>query len=104
MQTLELEKDVIVGLLLGSKEHRLKLLSNDKVLESLDIDFFRFMIAPTGDTKEGSFWDEKDYSLYDVIEILQVLAYNRHKTKDSDRTADFVFDKLFEFICDYENW
>ena len=102
MQIFQLDEKVIVCLLMGSKEHRLDLLSNEAVLKSFDIEFFKFLTARRVDKKEATFWKEEDFDRYEIIEILQVLAYNRHKTPDSEKTATMVFDKLFEIISDGE--
>ena len=102
VQILQLDEKVIVGLLMGSREHRLDLLSNEAVLKSFDIEFFKFLTARRVDKKAATFWKEEDFDRYEIIEILQVLAYNRHKTPDSKKTADMVFDKLFEIISDGE--
>lgn len=48
-------------------------------------------------TNQGIIFDR-----YEIVEILQVLAYNRHKTRDSEKTANMIFDKLFEIISDGE--
>lgn len=102
MQTLQLDEKVIVGLLMGVKEDRLDLLSNEAVLKSFDIDFFKFLTTKRVDKKELSFWKEEEFDRYEIVEILQVLAYNRHKTRDSEKTANMIFDKLFEIISDGE--
>jgi len=102
MQTLQLDEKVIVGLLMGVKEDRLDLLSNEAVLKSFDIDFFKFLTTKKVDKKELSFWKEEEFDRYEIVEILQVLAYNRHKTRDSEKTANMIFDKLFEIISDGE--
>ncbi|MDQ1244753.1 MAG: hypothetical protein QG565_1093 [Campylobacterota bacterium] len=102
MQTLQLDEKVIVGLLMGVKEDRLDLLSNETVLKSFDIDFFKFLTTKRVDKKELSFWKEEEFDRYEIVEILQVLAYNRHKTRDSEKTANMIFDKLFEIISDGE--
>lgn len=101
MQTVQLDEKDITGLIFGLREHRLKLMNNDAVIKSFDIDFFKSLIDK-GNQKEEKFWDFDDINLYEIIEMLQILAYNRHKTKDSEKTADFVFDFLFELIADGE--
>ena len=87
---------------MGSREHRLDLLSNEAVLKSFDIEFFKSLIERRIDKKQATFWKEEDFDRYKIIEILQVLAYNRHKTPDSEKTANMVFDKLFEIISEGE--
>lgn len=61
MQTLQLDEKVIVGLLMGVKEDRLDLLSNEAVLKSFDIDFFKFLTTKKVDKKELSFWKEEEF-------------------------------------------
>ncbi len=78
------------------------MLSNEAVLKSFDIDFFKFLTTKRVDKKELSFWKEEEFDRYEIVEILQVLAYNRHKTRDSEKTANMIFDKLFEIISDGE--
>lgn len=101
MELFELDEKMLPGLLLGSIEQRLDLLNNEKVLKSLDIDAFNRILKTEGTTRESKYWRNED-DMYDAIKILQVLAYNRHKTIDSDKTADFVFDKLFELLVSHD--
>lgn len=88
----KIDKDIL-GLLVGTVEERMNLLENEEFFSSLEMNDIKTIYQKELNRakKERNIEDE-------VIYFLQVLAYNRHKSKHSEQIATFVFDKLFELI------
>lgn len=95
MIEIALDEKVVLGLICGTLEERIDFFSNQDVIKYLDIFTIKEIYQKTIDKVE------KHEDNFEVLMLLQTLAYNRYKSKDKDELADFVFDKLFElFACE----
>ena len=93
MSIVNMDTKDILGLLLGTNEERMNCLSKEEVFSSLEITDIKYIYQKELDRLKKFTGDE-----HEVIHMLQVLAYNRHKSEYSEEIATFVFDKLFEVI------
>ncbi len=94
MNKVKINTKDFLGLLVGTAEERMNCLATDEIFSSLEISDIKYIYQEELDRvkKENELEEE-------VIYMLQVLAYNRHKSKYSEEIATFVFDKLFEIMC-----
>jgi len=98
---IKIDDKIVLGLMCGTLEERIDFLSNAEVFASLDIETIKEIYERKLDVSTKS--NNQDTST-EVITLLQVLAYNRKKSKYNDEIADFVFDKLFERIIADDIW
>lgn len=91
MSKVEIESKDLLGLLIGTIDERMNCLSKKEVFESLEMNDIKYIYE-----KEIDRLDKEDEIEYEIIFLLQTLAYNRGKSKYSDEIATFVLDKLFE--------
>ncbi|RLA84619.1 MAG: hypothetical protein DRG78_00950 [Epsilonproteobacteria bacterium] len=93
MNKVKINTKDFLGLLVGTIEERMNCLATNEIFSSLEISDIKYIYQ-----KELDRYKKEDGIENEIIYMLQVLAYNRHKSKYSEEIATFVLDKLFEMM------
>jgi hypothetical protein len=97
MINVQLNENDLFKIMLGSTQDRVDLLLCESMMEKLDLKTIKNIVEYhiKQAKKNGSFDNDK---LTEVLMVIQVIAYNRHKCQESEKLATYLFDKLFEII------
>jgi len=92
MITLKLNEKELIGLLSVGMKNKINALSNKDMLRQLSTE----NIAEIYESYLEE--DQEDPDRNEAVLFLQTMAYQRHHVNDTEKLAEFIFDKLFEHI------